>query len=137
MGSERGAAHHCIHGKRARFEYRSGQTLPPPGYMYTYDCVTCVNMYTYRLEPNGLRGHRWAVHQRAISRMLPAFLAFYSAALFCLSAVMHLDGMYEIVMETVSKTKYLAFGSEEDGDRPENEVLPWCRLHHVGCTTGR
>ncbi len=46
MSSERSAAHHYIDGKGRRLEYRSGQTLPAPGYM-------CISMYTYRVEPYG------------------------------------------------------------------------------------
>ena len=38
--------------------------------------ATCAGMYAYRLEPNGLQRQRWALQQRAFSRMLAPFLSF-------------------------------------------------------------
>ncbi len=66
--SERSAAHDCIDGRGRHLEYGCGQTLPAlPGYM----CIAHVCL------PRGAEWawrQRWAVQQRAFSRMLPPFL---------------------------------------------------------------
>ena len=66
VGSERSALHQWIHGKGGlSLGYRSGRTLPAPGYM-------CIYMNTYRLESNGLETELGTVATRFLA-LSPSF----------------------------------------------------------------